>query len=276
MGSKIIVVVGATGNQGGGLARAILADKDGDFTVRAVTRNATSERATELAALGAEVVEADISDEAALTEAFTGAYGAFLVTNFWEHMSPEKEKSDAGTMARAARTAALQHVIWSTLDDTRTTFFWEGFLDSFAPRRGADGRLTLSIAMADAELAGIAVEDVGRTAYGIFKEGAPLIGKTVSIAGEHLTGTQLAATFSKVLGEEVTYVAVPTETLRAQSFPAAGELANMFQYYVEAPEFVAARDIAYVRSLNPDVQTFERWLVEHKGEFAPVDAGSSV
>jgi uncharacterized protein YbjT (DUF2867 family) len=319
VGTKIIVVVGATGNQGGGLARAILADKNNDFRVRAITRNVNSDRAKELAALGAEVIEADISDETALTKAFTGAYGAFLVTNFWEHMSPEKEKDDAGTMARAARTAALQHVIWSTLDDTRdhfpleddsiptllssykvphfdakaeadqvfidagvpttflrTTFFWEGFLDSFAPRRGADGRLTLPIAMAESELAGIAVEDVGRTAYGIFKQGAPLIGKTVSIAGEHLTGAQLAATFSKVLGEAVTYVAVPTETLRSQPFPAAGELANMFQYYIEAPEFVAARDIAYVRSLNPEVQTFEKWLTEHKGAFAPVAAATSV
>ena len=124
MGEKtIIAVVGATGAQGGGLARAILADAGGGFAVRALTRNAASDKAArQLATLGAEVVEVDIRDEAGLTRAFEGAYGAFLVTNFWEHRSPEQEKQDAATMARAAKAAGLSHVIWSTLEDTREHF----------------------------------------------------------------------------------------------------------------------------------------------------------
>ncbi|MCI0615232.1 NmrA family NAD(P)-binding protein, partial [bacterium] len=84
---KIIAVVGATGAQGGGLARAILSDKNGDFAARAITREANSEKAKELAKLGAEIVEANIDDEESLKQAFHGAYGAFCVTFFWAHLS---------------------------------------------------------------------------------------------------------------------------------------------------------------------------------------------
>src|SRR5579862_7836169 len=116
---KVIAVVGATGAQGGGLVRAILADPDGGFSARAITRDPESEKAKELAALGAEVVAADVDDEASLERAFAGAYGAYCVTFFWAHFSPEKELEEAGNMARAAKAAAVQHVIWSTLEDTR-------------------------------------------------------------------------------------------------------------------------------------------------------------
>jgi uncharacterized protein YbjT (DUF2867 family) len=116
---KIIAVVGATGAQGSGLVRAILADKTGQFAVRAITRNPNSDKAKALAAAGAEVVAANVDDEASLTRAFTGAYGAFCVTFFWDHFSAEKEIEEAGNMARAAKAAGVRHVIWSTLDDTR-------------------------------------------------------------------------------------------------------------------------------------------------------------
>jgi uncharacterized protein YbjT (DUF2867 family) len=308
---KIIVVVGATGAQGGGLVRAILADPDGGFVARALTRNAASDKARELAAQGVEVVEADISDEASLVKAFEGAYGAYLVTNFWEHASPQKEKSDAAAMAGAAKSAGLSHVIWSTLEDTRehiplsdermptlldsykvphfdakaeanqfftdagvpttflqTTFYWENFLNFMRVQRDQDGRLILPLAMGESQLAGIAVEDIGRTAYGILKRGQEFIGRTVSIAGEHLTGAQMAAVLGKALGEEVTYVPVPFDALRAQPWPGATENGNMFQYYAEVPQFVAARDLDLVRSLNPDLQTFEQWVAAHKDALA--------
>jgi uncharacterized protein YbjT (DUF2867 family) len=308
---KVIAVVGATGAQGGGLARAILADTGGEFAVRALTRNPDSEAARRLAAQGAEVVEADISDQWSATKAFDGAYGAYLVTNFWEHMSPEREKRDAATMARAARTAGVSHAIWSTLDDTRehiplhddrmptlmgsykvphfdakaeadqffvdagvpttflrTTFYWESLLGPLAPQRGEDGRLVLGLAMDDGQLAGIASEDIGRTAYGIFQRGGDLVGQTVHIAGEHLTGAQMAEQLSAVLGEEVVYAPVPFDVLRAQPFPAAAELGNMFQFYAQVPQFNAVRDLDAVRDLNPRLQTFQQWLEAHKEAFA--------
>lgn len=116
---KIIAVVGATGAQGGGLVRAILADKGGPFVARAITRNPASDKARELAAQGVEVVKGDADDEASLVAAFKGAYGAFCVTNFWEHLSPEREIAQATAMARAAKASGVQHVVWSTLEDTR-------------------------------------------------------------------------------------------------------------------------------------------------------------
>jgi uncharacterized protein YbjT (DUF2867 family) len=105
--NKIIAVVGATGAQGGGLVRAILSDPDNSFQVRAITRNAQSEKAKELAGLGAQVVEADVDDKDSLVKAFEGAYGVFCVTFFWEHFSPEKEKEHAKNMAEAAKRQEL-------------------------------------------------------------------------------------------------------------------------------------------------------------------------
>ena len=116
---KIIAVIGATGSQGNGLVRAILNDPVGNYKARAITRNANSEKAQELKDLGAEVIEADVDDKDSLIRAFKGAYGAYCVTFFWEHFSPEKEKQEAQNMAEAAKEAGLKHVIWSTPEDTR-------------------------------------------------------------------------------------------------------------------------------------------------------------
>src|SRR5918992_532927 len=116
---KIIAVVGATGAQGGGLVRAILADRSGTFAARAITRHPDSDKAQALRDAGAEVVQGDTDDQASIERAFKGAYGVFALTNFWEHFSPERELSQARNMAQAARAAGVQHVIWSTLEDTR-------------------------------------------------------------------------------------------------------------------------------------------------------------
>ena len=244
---KVIAVVGATGAQGGGLVRAILADPSGEFSARAITRDPNSEKAQELAALGAEVVAGDVDDESSLERAFAGAHGAFCVTFFWAHFSPELELTQAGNMARATKAAGVKHVIWSTLEDTRrfvplsddrmptlgehykvphydakgeanhlfsdagvpvtflqTSFYWDNFIYfGMGPARGEDGSLSLTFPIADGRVAGIASEDIGACAYGIFKGGAAFVGKTVSIAGEHLTGEQMAASFSDALGEPV-------------------------------------------------------------------------
>ncbi|HSC47761.1 MAG TPA: NmrA/HSCARG family protein [Gammaproteobacteria bacterium] len=118
-GKKVIAVIGATGAQGGGLVRAILADPQGGYTARAITRKTDSDKAKALAQLGAEVVAGDADDPASLSRAFAGAHGAFCVTNFWEHFSVDREVAQATAMARATRQAGVQHVVWSTLEDTR-------------------------------------------------------------------------------------------------------------------------------------------------------------
>jgi uncharacterized protein YbjT (DUF2867 family) len=116
---KIIAVLGATGSQGGGLVRAILSDPNGGFAARALTRDVNSDKAKELAKAGAEVVAVDVDNPDSIKKAFEGAHGAYCVTFFWNHFSPDKEIAHATAMANAAKATGLKHVIWSTLEDTR-------------------------------------------------------------------------------------------------------------------------------------------------------------
>ena len=308
---RTIAVVGATGAQGGALVRAILADKAGPFAARAITRQVDSDKAKALAALGAEVVAADLDDQASVERAFAGAYGAFCVTNFWEHFSAEKEMTQAEHMARAAKAGGVQHVIWSTLEDTRkwvpladdrmptlqgkykvphfdgkgeadhffreldvpttfllTAFYWDNFIYFGAgPQRGPDGQLALVFPMDEKRLPGMAAEDIGKCAYGIFKRGKELIGKTVAIAGEHLTGAQIASKMSQALGKTIGYTNVPPEVYRSFGFPAADDLGNMFQFKRDFNDyFVGVRDIPFARTLNPELQSLDEWLGRHKDQ----------
>ncbi|QKV73592.1 NmrA/HSCARG family protein [Amycolatopsis sp. Hca4] len=146
----------------------------------------------------------------------------------------------------------------------RSTFYWEGFTQGSGPVRGEDGRLVLTLPIGEARLPGIAAEDIGRTADGVFAAGDEYVGKTVSIAGEHLTGAQYAAAFADALGEPVGYRPLTPGEFRALGLPAGDEFGNMFQFYVEGErDFVAARDLAAVRALNPRLQTFRAWLAAH-------------
>jgi hypothetical protein len=128
-----------------------------------------------------------------------------------------------------------------------------------------------TLPLGEARLAGIAAEDIGRTAYGVFAAGDEYVGKTVSIAGEHLTGAQYAAAFANALGEPVDYRPLTYDQLRSLGLPAGDELGNMFQFYVEGEhDFVGARDLDLVRTLNPRLQTFRTWLAEHVEAVKPV------
>ena len=119
--------------------------------------------------------------------------------------------------------------------------------------------------MANAKLAAIAAEDIGKCALGIFRRGKEMAGKRIGIAGEHLTGEEMAAKFSKALGREVRYYAVPFEVFRGLGFPGADDLGNMFQFYVEfADVFAKSRDVNFSRELNPELQNFDAWLARNK------------
>jgi uncharacterized protein YbjT (DUF2867 family) len=309
---RVIAVFGSTGAQGGGLARAILADSEQRFSVRAIARDPSSPKARELARLGAEVVAADVDDRESVERALDGAYGAFFITFFWHHLSPARETAEAREFALAARSTGVRHAIWSTLEDTRrwvplsdermptlrgkykvphcdgkgesdrlfsdlgvpttwllTSFYWESLIHfGLGPRPGADGHLVFSLPMADQKLPGIDSEDIGRCALGIFKRGPALIGKTIGIAGEHLTGAQMAAAFTEALGRGVRYEAVTPEAFRALEFVGAEELGNMFQFHRDFEDYVcAARSIDSSRSLNPEMQTFAAWLDLNKERF---------
>jgi uncharacterized protein YbjT (DUF2867 family) len=302
---KLIAVVGSTGAQGGGLARAILSDRSGEFAVRALTRDPASNKAKELSQLGAEVVAADVDDVESLKRAFAGSYGAYCVTFYWAHLSPDRELSHAKAMAQAAQHAGLQHVIWSTLEDTRkyvplddnrmptlmgkykvphfdakgqaddyftelglpmtfshASFYWENFLGrGLGPKRTGDGTYALNLPLADKRLSGIAAEDIGKCTLGVFKRRDEFIGKRIGLAGDALTGDQMAAAMSKALGKQIRFNPVPFDVFRGLGFPGAEDLGNMFQFYAEfEPVLLASRDIRLSRSLDPELQSFEQWL----------------
>jgi len=306
---RIIAVVGATGTQGGSVARAILGDRERAFALRAVTRKPTSDRARALADQGADVVYGDADDLTSMTTAFAGAFGAYCMTDFWGGSGdPERERLQGVAMADAARAAGVQHVIWSTLEDTRrymaladdrmptllgkykvphfdgkgsadeaftrlgvpttfylTSFYWDNFLNfaGMGLRKDAHGELFLAMPLADKRLPGIAADDIGLCALGIFKD-AGSRGQTIGVAGEHLTGAQMADGLARALGRPVRYVDVDPAVYRTWDFPAAPELSNMLQFKRDFQHvFCGSRSVERSRQLNPALQTFDEWLSRH-------------
>lgn len=310
----VIAVIGATGAQGGGLARAILNDPARRFALRAITRKPDGAVARSLAAAGAEVVAAELDDENSLVRAFAGAHGVFGITSYWEHHSPEREYAQAGNIARAAKHAAVGHVVWSTLEDTRrflslddprlptlrdkykvphcdakgeadvffaglpvtylrTSFYWDNLIHfGMGPRRDASGKLLFVLPIGDAKLPGIAAADIGPAALALFAQRDAAIGRTVGIAGEHLSGTEFAAELTRAMGEPVAYYAIPYLDYARLGFPGAEDLANMFEFkrLFEA-EYRASRPVEATRKLYPGLQSFRTWL-ERNVQRVPVAA----
>jgi len=305
---NVIAVIGSTGSQGGGLARAILGE--GVFACRAITRDPSKQKAADLAAKGAEVVAADLDDVESLKRAFDGADGVYAITNFWEHFSAEKEKAQAKNIADAARAAGVAHVIWSTLEDTRslmtpddkrmpflqdkyrvphfdgkaeadayfsdlpvtflvTSFYWDNlYMFGMAPKKGPEGNYAWAFPMGDKRMAGIAADDIGKTAHGIFKGGRQHIGKTIGILSEALTIEEMGSQLSKGLGiGPIHYHAAGADEYRGYGFPGADEMGNMFQVYRDfETEVLGARSADVARSLNPAMLTFEQFIQQHKGQ----------
>jgi uncharacterized protein YbjT (DUF2867 family) len=303
----VLTIFGATDAQGGGLARAALADPNRAFDVRAVTRKPASPAADALRAAGAEVVFADLDDQDSVERALRGARAAFCVTDSWEHVSPKRELKQAQGMARAAARTAVEHVVWSTLEDTRafvppgtsmpvlggaynvphfdakgeanatfivsdvpttllyTSFYWDNLIDfGMHPRRADDGVLEFLLPMGTAKLPGIAAADVGPCAYGIFKRGDELVGRSVGIAGEHLSGAQMAEQLALALGEPVRHAALSPQAYAALGFPGADDLANMFQFKRDFERvYRGSRSVECARDLHPGLRTFARWLAEN-------------
>src|SRR5438552_4185110 len=204
MAKKVMAVAGATGCQGGGLVRATLADRSGEFIARALTRNVNSEKA----------------------------------------------KAD-DDFRKLPATLLL------------TSFYWDNLINfGMGPKRDADGNLTFVLPTADSKVPTIAAEDIGKCSYGIFKRGNEFIGKTVGIAGQHLTGAQMAATLSEAIGEEVRYNYVPPDVYRTFGFPGAEDLGNMFQFFRDfSDDLCAARSLELSRGLNPGLHSLRAWLV---------------
>ena len=302
---KIIAVIGATGAQGGGLVRAIPADRNGPFAARAITRKPDSDKARALAELGVEVVAADADDPASLENAFAGAHGAFCVTNFWEHFSVERERragrrdgarhaqvrrparglvdarghAQVGAARRHAPADAAGQVQGAALrrqgrDGPRLRRRGRAhelpsrrvLLGELHPLRngaaqGADGELTLALPLGGVKLPGIAADDIGQCAYGIFRRGTGAVGQRFGIAGDVLCGSGDGGENGARDGRKIGF-----RTSRSTSTAASASRAPRTSgtcsssRRLRGDEFLRTRDPVLSRSLNPELLSFDAWL----------------
>jgi uncharacterized protein YbjT (DUF2867 family) len=298
----LVLVTGATGAQGGSVARHLLAD--GRWAVRALTRDARSAKAQALAAQGVELVEGDLGRPETLPAALAGVEAVFGVTNFWEHFDGEYEQGKNLVEAVAA-APSVRHFVFSTLPHVKAitggeldvphfdikgrleemtvargipatfvhvAFYFDNFIAFFPPRRQEDGSFLISFPQGETPLAGVAAEDVGGVVAAVLGDRERWLGKTVYVVGDDQPAADYAAQMSRVLGRDVRYAHMPRETLAALGVPGADDLANMFEYYkTYVPN--RRRELAESRSLYPGMQGFSGWLERHRDAFAPVLAG---
>ncbi len=287
-----ILVFGATGAQGGSVARALLSR--GKFAVRAITRKTDSPAANALRDLGAEIVQGDLDDPASLAAALEGVYGVFGVTNFWEHFGKEAEQGR--NLVKAVADAKVQHFIFSTLppieketngalksphfdlkaeheDYARSLgipatfihvpFYYENFLYFFPPKPAGDGTFQIGFPQGDTPLAAISVQDVGPLVAPMFEQPEKYIGQVVKLAGDEIPPAQYAEIMSRVAGAQIQYHYIPRETFAAFGFPGAEDLADMFEYYrLHIPS--RAKDVETCRALAPELQSFETWAARNE------------
>ena len=290
-----ILVVGATGAQGGSVARHLL--QAGSYRVRCLTRHPDSPAAREFARLGAELAEGDLSNPASLRAALRGCDGAFGVTNYWEHF--EREYDHGRNFVDALRATGIQHAVISTLPhakmlsggrlavphlDTKghieeyargsnlpatyvhVAFYYENFLKHFPPRRQANGTYVFGFPQGTTPLAAVAAEDVGGVVAAIFAESFWYRDKVVGIVGDDLRCDEYAESMHRVLGRSFAYRYVAHDAFAALDFPGARDLADMFEFnrcYVPNRRV----DLSKSRELYPEIRPFERWLRGHVPAF---------
>lgn len=288
---RTILVVGATGAQGGSVARALLARNQ--YAVRALTRKTDSPAAQALREAGAEIVQGDLDDPASLRAALEGVYGVFGVTNFWEHF--DKEEVHGRNLVEAVAAANVQHFVFSTLPPVEKAtngalksphfdikaeheelarslnipatfihvpFYFENFLYFFPPRPAGDGTYQFGFPQGDTPLAAMSVADVGPIVAKVFEQPETYIGQTLALAGDEIPATAYAEAMGRATGLDVRYAYVPRETFAALGFPGAEDLADMFEFYrLHIPS--RAKDIDGFRALNPELQSFDTWIAKN-------------
>ncbi|GAK59889.1 NmrA-like family domain-containing protein 1 [Candidatus Vecturithrix granuli] len=295
---KRILVTGATGAQGGSVARHLL--QKGNFAVRALTRNPDSDKAQALKAIGAELVKGDLDDLDSLRAALEGVYGVFGVTNFWEHFG--KEYQHGKNLVDAVAGANVEHFVFSTLPHVKkithgeldtphfdikaqleeytrslklnatfvhVSFYFENFVFFFPPQKQEDGTFRISFPQGETPLAGIAVEDLGGIIAPIFDRPDEFQGKVVVAVGDFLPVRTYAELMTQILGKTIVYKHISRETFASLGFPGADDLANMFDFY---RRYILDRqkELEQCRALYPNLQTFETWLKASKEKFATI------
>ena len=288
---RLIVVTGATGKQGGAVARSLL---NRGFRIRALTRNPQKPEAQALADRGAEVVQGDMEeDRSAMERALEGAYGVFSVQNYWE-TGYDGEVQQGKTVADAAKAAGVEHFVYSSVGSahrqTGIPHFeskWE--IEEHVRQIGLPYTILRPVFLMqnwewtremilggtlaqpfdpDKPLQQVAVEDIGAFAAIAFENPDRWIGREVDLAGDEQSMTEIADTFSRVIGREVSYYQVPWDQFEEQ----VGEEVTLNSRWMNDVGYEA--DIAALRQEYPELTTFERYLRSHGWEGAEVPAGS--
>jgi uncharacterized protein YbjT (DUF2867 family) len=294
----LILVTGATGAQGGSVARHLLAR--GRFAVRALTRNPDSPAAKALRDAGAEIVRGDLDDREALRAAVEGCYGVFGLTNFWEHFHAEERHG--ANLIEAVAASDVQHFVMSTLPSylalnggelpvphcdikarleeqaraaglpvtfVHVAFYYENFGTFFPPQPTGDGGYAFGFPQGDTPLAAVSVEDVGGVVASIFEQRDRFLGQKVGVVGDDLPCAAYAASMSRRTGRSIAYGHVPREVFAGFGFPGAEELANMFD---TQRRFIPQRtaDVEISRELYPGMRTFDTWMEQEGSRAVPL------
>lgn len=293
--NRTILVTGATGAQGGSVARHLL--KGGEFRVRCLTRHAQSAKAAALAQAGAEVVQGDLADRQSIERALDGCWGCFGVTNFWEHF--ERERDHGRNLIEAVKAVRVEHFVLSTLPGakkisggaiavphfdikaeleqyardlrlgatfTHAAFYFENFLTYFPLQQQPDGALAFGFPQGETKLAGVAVDDIGGVTAAIFRRREEFRDRVVGIVGDDLSGKDYARIMTRALGRTVAYNYIPREVFASFGFPGAQELADMFEFNrLYIPERRA--EMVESHALYPGVQSFEVWMEANRLKF---------
>lgn len=294
----VILVVGATGSQGGSVVRAMLAR--GEYRVRAMTRQPRSDEARALTKQGVEVVRGDLGDPRTVRDALDGVTLAFGVTNYWEHF--DREARLGLNLVDALADSGVRHVVLSTRPSTKRVsngefsvasfegkarmedaalaidlpatfvhpaFFYENFLSLFVPQRQADGTYRFGFPQGDSPLGGFSVADLGDVVADIFAYGTFLIGERIPLVGDVLSPAEYADVMSEVSDEEIRYRHVPWEVFLTYGFPGAPDLANTFDFY-RTQEARARAGWVMTKARFPHVRRFAGWLASRREEFLAV------
>ena len=290
---KLITVFGATGQQGGTVARAL--KRSGTFKVRGVTRNPDGDKAKALQALGIEVVKASLDDPESIATAISGSYGVFSVTNYWEFMDKEREIRQGISVADKCKLAQVKHVVYSGLESVKEITGWDcphfdakGEVEKYLDRVGIpntsvrcsgyfqtflstiagyqkqeDGSYIMTTCM-QGSMYGVDIDDLGEVVVSVFKDPQTYIGKKIGVAGDHRTFEQLMDTVSKVTGKNIKIAKIPHEVFAKFPIPGADDIAAMFHFYDHGNP---VRDIQLTKQLNPNTHSFQEWAEKNKDNF---------
>eukprot|EP00027_Filamoeba_sp_ATCC50430_P019006 CAMPEP_0168567258 /NCGR_PEP_ID=MMETSP0413-20121227/14904_1 /TAXON_ID=136452 /ORGANISM="Filamoeba nolandi, Strain NC-AS-23-1" /LENGTH=295 /DNA_ID=CAMNT_0008599427 /DNA_START=46 /DNA_END=933 /DNA_ORIENTATION=- len=286
MSQHLVVVLGATGAQGGSVVEALLSE--GKYKIRAVTRNPESDKAKQLSSKGVEVVAGDLFHTDSLNKAFQGAWAVFAVTNFWDPAQMGKEFELGKGIADVAKETKVEYLIWSSLPNAdeiskgkyhvphlthksqvedyikkiglkgifpAVAFYYQNFSTFFPPKKDEQGNLVISLPFPeDGMLTGIDVQETGLAVAGILKNPEQWVGKFIPLWGTHAPLSEYLKQFTEVNGKPVKFVQLPSNALGEELGHMFGFFADFYLYGKNQEEYEIQKKLGY------HAKSFAEWL----------------